>query len=156
MLFNGERIGDGSEPEVDIAVDPLEGTRLAALGMPSALAVIALSPRGTMFDPGPCVYMEKIAVGPFARGVIDISASASENLHAVAKAKGESVRDLTVVILDRERHLELIGEVTSARVNVKATTNEGMGWIGRGEAISLEGPQVSGQPILRARAGHRP
>ena len=89
---------------VDIAVDPIDGTTLTALGRGNALAVIAVSERGTMFDPGPCVYMEKVAVGPEAAGSIDITASATENLHAVAKAKGESVRDVTAVILDRHRH----------------------------------------------------
>jgi len=92
MLYNGEHIGDGSPPIVDIAVDPLEGTRLCALGMPSALAVIALAERGTMFDPGPCVYMDKIAVGPWAADVIDLDAPVAANLEAVAKAKGEKVQ----------------------------------------------------------------
>src|SRR5436305_7018207 len=92
MLFNGERIGDGSPPETDIAVDPVEGTTLTAKGRGNALSVIAVSPRGTMFDPGPCVYMEKIAVGPEAKGVIDITASPTDNLIAVAKAKAEAVR----------------------------------------------------------------
>src|SRR3954469_13649565 len=100
MLFNGERIGDGSPPETDIAVDPVEGTSLTASGLGNAISVIAVSERGTMFDPGPCFYMEKIAVGPEARGAIDIAASPTENLQSVAKAKGESVRDLTAVILE--------------------------------------------------------
>src|SRR4029450_2073844 len=103
MLFNGERIGDGSPPETDIAVDPIDGTTLTSLGRANALSVIAVSDRGTMFDPGPCVYMEKIAVGPDAVGSIDLTASPAQNLRWIAKAKGESVRDLTVVILDRER-----------------------------------------------------
>src|SRR3954467_231339 len=104
MLYNGERIGDGTPPATDIAVDPIDGTTLTALGRGNALSVIAVSERGTMFNPGPCVYMDKIAVGPEARGAIDIEAPVIDNLHAVAKAKGEGVRDLTVVILDRERH----------------------------------------------------
>src|SRR5688500_9228940 len=108
MLFNGERIGDGTPPETDIAVDPVEGTTLTSLGRGNAISVIALSERGTMFNPGPCVYMEKIAVGPEAVGAIDITKSPTENLEAVAKAKGESVRDVTAVILDRDRHKELI------------------------------------------------
>src|SRR5207237_3031100 len=95
MLYNGERIGDGTPPETDIAVDPVEGTTLTSLGRGNAISVIALSDRGTMFNPGPCVYMEKIAVGPEAAGSIDITRTATENLDAVAKAKGESVRDLT-------------------------------------------------------------
>jgi fructose-1,6-bisphosphatase II len=119
MLYNGEQIGDGTPPAVDIAVDPIDGTTLTALGRGNALAVIAMSERGTMFDPGPCFYMEKIAVGPDAAGVIDITASITDNLHAVAKAKGESVRDLTVVILDRDRHGELIAEVRAAGARVR-------------------------------------
>jgi fructose-1,6-bisphosphatase II len=120
MLFNGESIGDGTPPECDIAVDPIDGTSLTALGRGNALSVIAVSERGTMFNPGPCVYMEKIAVGPTCKGAIDITASPAENLFAVAKARGENVRDLTVVILDRDRHTELIGEVreTGARVRL--------------------------------------
>ncbi len=119
MLYNGENIGDGSPPAVDIAVDPIDGTTLTALGRGNALAVIAMSERGTMFDPGPCFYMEKIAVGPDAAGVIDIRESITENLKAVAKAKGESVRDLTVVILERDRHTDLIAEVRAAGARVR-------------------------------------
>src|SRR3954469_3256483 len=119
MLYNGEQIGDGSPPAVDIAVDPIDGTTLTALGRGNALAVIAMSERGTMFDPGSSFYMEKIAVGPDAAGSIDITASVTENLEAVAKAKGEGVRDLTVVILDRERHEDLIAEVRAAGARVR-------------------------------------
>ena len=119
MLYNGERIGDGTPPETDIAVDPVEGTTLTSLGRGNAISVIAMSERGTMFDPGPCVYMEKIAVGPEAVGAIDITASATENLHAVAKAKGESVRDVTAVILDRDRHGDLIAEVRAAGARIR-------------------------------------
>jgi fructose-1,6-bisphosphatase II len=119
MLYNGERIGDGSQPETDIAVDPVEGTTLTALGRGNAISVIAMSERGTMFNPGPCVYMEKIAVGPDAVGVVDINASVTENLHAVAKAKGESVRDVTAVILDRDRHAKLIEEVRAAGARIR-------------------------------------
>jgi fructose-1,6-bisphosphatase II len=119
MLFNGERIGDGTSIETDIAVDPIDGTTLTALGRGNAIAVIAVSERGTMFNPGPCVYMEKIAVGPEARGVIDLDRSPTENLEAVAKAKGESVRDLTAVILDRDRHEDLIAEVRAAGARVR-------------------------------------
>ena len=119
MLYNGERIGDGSPPETDIAVDPIDGTTLTAKGRGNALAVIAVSPRGTMFDPGPCVYMEKIAVGPDCIGVVDIRKSATENLHAVAKAKHESVRDVTAVILDRDRHDDLIAEVREAGARIR-------------------------------------
>ncbi len=120
MLYNGEQVGDGSPPETDIAVDPIDGTELCALGRAGALAVIAVSDRGAMFDPGPCFYMEKLAVGPEAAGAIDLNATATENLSAVAAAKGTSVRDLTVVILDRDRHRDLIAEVrnTGARVQL--------------------------------------
>src|SRR5258706_6893559 len=120
MLFNGEAIGDGSPPETDIAVDPIDGTTLTALGRGGAIAVIAVSQRGSMFDPGPCVYMEKIAVGPECAGAIDLNASVTENLHAVAKAKGESVRDVTAVILDRDRHADIIAELraTGARIRL--------------------------------------
>jgi fructose-1,6-bisphosphatase II len=119
MLYNGERVGDGSAPEVDIAVDPVEGTTLTALGRGNAISVIAMSERGTMFDPGPCVYMEKIAVGPEAASVVDITRSATQNLKAVAQAKGESVRDITAVILERERHEELIAEVRAAGARIR-------------------------------------
>src|SRR3954465_3176976 len=119
MLFNGEAIGDGTPPATDIAVDPIEGTTLTSLGRGNAISVIALSERGTMFDPGPCVYMEKIAVGPEAAGAVDITLSATENLQAVAKAKGESVRDVTAVILDRERHADLIAEVRAAGARIR-------------------------------------
>ena len=119
MLFNGEIVGDGSEPLTDVAVDPIDGTTLTALGRGNALAVIAVSDRGTMFNPGPCVYMEKIAVGPDAVGAIDITASPTQNLRWVAKAKRESVRDLTVVILDRPRHADLISEVRSTGARIR-------------------------------------
>ncbi len=119
MLFNGEKIGDGTPPLVDIAVDPIDGTTLTALGLANAIAVIAMSERGTMFNPGPCVYMEKIAVGPDAMGSIDITATPTQNLRWVAKAKGESVRDLTAVILDRPRHAALIEEVRSTGARIR-------------------------------------
>jgi fructose-1,6-bisphosphatase II len=119
MLYNGERIGDGTPPETDIAVDPVEGTTLTSLGRGNAISVIALSERGSMFNPGPCVYMEKLAVGPEATGAVDISRSITENLHAVAKAKGESVRDVTAVILDRERHADIIAEVRAAGARIR-------------------------------------
>jgi fructose-1,6-bisphosphatase II len=114
MLYNGEHVGNGEGPQVDVAVDPLEGTRLTALGQPNAIAVIAVAERGTMFFPGAAVYMEKIAVGPEGIDVIDINGSPTENVSAVAKAKGFSVRDLNVVVLERDRHDELIGELRQA------------------------------------------
>lgn len=119
MLFNGEHVGDGSQPETDVAVDPIDGTTLTAMGRGNALAVIAVSERGSMFDPGPCFYMEKIAVGPSAVGSIDVTATPTQNLKWIAKAKGESVRDLTVMILDRDRHKELIEEVRSTGARIR-------------------------------------
>lgn len=111
MLFNGEVIGNGEPPSLDIAVDPVEGTDLVAKGMPNAIATIAAAPRGTMYDPGPLFYMDKIAVGPEARDVIDINAPVKDNLEKIAQTKGMPVNDLTVVILDRPRHEGLIREV---------------------------------------------
>ena len=119
MLYNGEHIGDGTPPRVDIAVDPIDGTTLTAKGIANAIAVIALSDAGTMFDPGPCVYMEKIAVGPECVGVIDITKSATENLAAVARAKNESIHEVTAVILDRPRHDELIAEVRASGARIR-------------------------------------
>ena len=120
MLFNGEKIGDGTGAEVDVAVDPLEGTRLTALGMPNAISVIAVSQRGTMFFPGAALYMNKIAVGAEAADAIDIDATPTENLERVAEAKHVAVNDLTVVVLERDRHDDLIAELreAGARVNL--------------------------------------
>ncbi len=119
MLFNGERIGSGVPPLTDIAVDPIDGTTLTAYGQAGAIAVIAVSERGSMFNPGPCVYMDKIAVGPSAAGVIDIRRTPTENLRAIAKAKGESIRDLTAVILDRDRHNALVEEVRASGARIR-------------------------------------
>jgi fructose-1,6-bisphosphatase II len=119
MLYNGERIGDGTPPLTDIAVDPIDGTTLTAQGRGNALSVIAVAERGSMFNPGPCVYMEKMAVGPEAAGSIDITASPSQNLRWIAKAKRCSVRDLTAVILDRPRHGELIAEVRASGARIR-------------------------------------
>jgi fructose-1,6-bisphosphatase II len=119
MLFNGEEIGDGSPPQTDIAVDPIDGTTLTSLGRGNALAVIAVSERGTMFDPGPCVYMEKIAVGPEAKGRVSLELSVTENLKAVAEAKGESVREVTAVVLDRDRHEDLVAEIREAGARIR-------------------------------------
>ena len=120
MLYNGEHVGNGEGPEVDVAVDPLEGTRLTALGQPNAIAVIAVGERGSMLFPGAAVYMDKIAVGPEAADVIDIEAPAAENVRRVAEAKGMDVGDVTVVVLERDRHDALIGELreAGARVNL--------------------------------------
>ncbi len=119
MLFNGEQIGDGSPPLVDVAVDPLEGTRLTALGMPSALAVIALAERGSMFDPGPCVYMEKIAGGPEIADLLDLDRPLPETLKLVAERKGTDIRDVMVVMLDRERHQDAMRQVREAGARVR-------------------------------------
>jgi fructose-1,6-bisphosphatase II len=119
MLYNGERIGDGSPPLVDIAVDPLEGTRLTAMGMPNALSVIALSERGTMFDPGPCVYMEKIAGGPEVADLLDLDRPLPETLALVAERKGVDIRDVMVVMLDRERHHDAMRQVREAGARVR-------------------------------------
>ena len=120
MLFNNERVGAGFGPEVDVAVDPLEGTRLTALGIPGSISVIAVAERGSMFFPGAALYMEKIAVGPEAAGAIDLHLSPTENVRSVAAAKGMRVSDLTVVVLERERHDGLIEELRTAgaRVNL--------------------------------------
>jgi fructose-1,6-bisphosphatase II len=118
MLYNGEPVGDGTGTPVDVAVDPLEGTRLTALGQPNAIAVIAVAERGTMFFPGAAVYMEKIAVGPQGIDVIDINASPTENVKAVAQAKGITPRELSVVVLERDRHEALIAELREAGAKV--------------------------------------
>ena len=123
MLYNGEHVGDGSAPDVDVAVDPIDGTTLTAQGKTNALAVIAVADRGSMLDPGPSFYMEKIAVGPEAVGSIDITATATQNLRWVAKAKREEVRDLTVVILDRPRHADLISEVRASGARIRLITD---------------------------------
>jgi fructose-1,6-bisphosphatase II len=119
MLYNGEHIGDGSAPEVDIAVDPLEGTTLTAKGMPSALSVIALSPRGTMFDPGPCVYMQKLAGGPEVADLLDLDRPIGETIGLVAERREIDVRDVMVVVLDRPRHDDGIREIREAGARVR-------------------------------------
>jgi fructose-1,6-bisphosphatase II len=120
MLYNGERVGDGTPPEVDIAVDPVDGTTLTAKSLPNAIAVVALAERGTMFDPGPCVYMEKLVVGRDAADVVDFEAPVEDNLRRVAAAKGMEVTELTVCILDRPRHEEdLVGRVRQVGARIK-------------------------------------
>jgi fructose-1,6-bisphosphatase II len=118
MLFNGEEVGNGEGPEVDVAVDPLEGTRLTALGQPNAIAVIAVAERGTMLFPGAAFYMEKIAVGPRAIDVIDITRSPTENVNRVAEALGKTPREVDVVVLERDRHNDLIVELREAGARV--------------------------------------
>lgn len=118
MLFNGERLGTGEPPLVDIAVDPIDGTTLTAQGRPNAVSVVAVAEKGTLFDPKHIYYMEKIATGPEAAGVIDINASVADNIAAVAKAKKKRKEDVTVVVLDRPRHQQLVSEIraTGARI----------------------------------------
>src|SRR5215213_5894457 len=143
MLYNGEEIGDGSPPRVDIAVDPLEGTTLTARGMPSALSVIALAERGTMFDPGPVVYMEKIATGPRAADLLSLEDSLEDVVGKIAERKGGEVRDVTVVMLDRPRHDEAVaglreigagirfisdGDVAAALLSVMPNTGIDLLW----------------------------
>jgi fructose-1,6-bisphosphatase II len=123
MLYNGERVGTGNPPKVDLAVDPVEGTRLLAEGRPGALAVLAAAPSGTLFDPGPCVYMEKLVVGPEAADAIDIERPLPENLDAIAAATGREVRDLTVVMLDRERHDEAKRQIRESGARLTLITD---------------------------------
>jgi fructose-1,6-bisphosphatase II len=119
MLYNGEHVGSGDGPAVDVAVDPVDGTTLTAKALPDALAVLALAERGTMFDPGPCVYMEKLAVAEDLADVIDFEAPIADNLARVAKARGKQPDDVTVAILDRPRHQELVGEVLGTGARIK-------------------------------------
>ncbi len=147
MLYNGERVGNGSEPRTDVAVDPIDGTTLTALGRNGALSVIAVSERGTMFDPGPCYYMEKLAVGPEAVGVVDISQSPTDNLIALAKAKKTKVQDLTAIILDRDRHKDLIAEVREAGARIRLISDGDVA-----AAISTAWPE-SGVDILLGIGG---
>jgi fructose-1,6-bisphosphatase II len=123
MLFNGEEIGNGEPPEVDVAVDPLEGTRLTSVGQPNAISVIAVAERGTMFFPGAAVYMDKIAVGPEIGDVIDIDDSPSENVARAAKAKGVKPSEIAVVVLDRERNQPLIEELREVGAKVNLITD---------------------------------
>jgi fructose-1,6-bisphosphatase II len=119
MLANGERVGTGHPPEVDIAVDPIDGTTLLSKGLPNAISALAIAERGAMFNPAGIFYMEKIAVGPEVKGAIDINVSVTENLHRIAEAKRVKVEDLTVVCLDRDRHAKLINEVREAGARLK-------------------------------------
>ncbi|MFD9740789.1 class II fructose-bisphosphatase [Umezawaea sp. NPDC059074] len=118
MLYNGEEVGNGDGPDCDVAVDPIDGTTLMAKGMPNALAVLAVAERGAMFDPSAVFYMEKLAVGPEAADVIDITAPIAENIRRVAKAKHIDVTDVTVCILDRPRHEHLVHEVREAGARI--------------------------------------
>ncbi len=119
MLFNGEEVGDGTGPECDVAVDPIDGTTLTAKGMSNAVAVLAVSPRGSMYDPSAVFYMEKLVVGAEAADVVDIRAPAADNVRAVARAKGCAPEDVTVVVLDRPRHVELTEEIRATGARIK-------------------------------------
>jgi len=123
MLFNGEQVGDGSGPECDVAVDPIDGTTLTAKGMANAVSVLAVSPRGSMFDPSAVFYMDKLATGPEAADVVDIRYPVAENIAQVAKAKGSAHEDVTVVLLDRPRHEELAQEIRATGARIKFITD---------------------------------
>jgi len=119
MLYNGEKVGTGEQPAVDVAVDPIDGTTLSSRGEGNALSVVALSERGTMFDPGPCVYMEKIATGPLGAAAIDITKPIDDNVRAVAKARGMEPQDVTVTILDRDRNADAVRLVRAIGARVR-------------------------------------
>lgn len=119
MLYNGEHVGNGSAPEVDVAVDPIDGTRPLAFGRTNSIATVSIAPKGTMFNPGPFVYMNKIAVGPQAKGKIDIEAPMADNLKAIAKAAGKEVEDLTTIVLDRPRHDSLVAEIREMGARIR-------------------------------------
>jgi fructose-1,6-bisphosphatase II len=123
MLFNGEKVGDGTGPRCDVAVDPIDGTTLTAKGMSNAVSVLAVSPRGSMYDPSAVFYMEKLATGPEAAEVVDIRLPVAENIKRTAKAKGSSREDLTVVVLDRPRHDKLVDEVRASGARIKFITD---------------------------------
>jgi fructose-1,6-bisphosphatase II len=123
MLYNGEKVGSGSGPECDVAVDPIDGTTLTAKGMTNAISVLAVSPRGSMYDPSAVFYMEKLVTGPEAAAVVDIRYPVSENIHQVAKAKGSAPEDVTVVLLDRPRHEELAREIRDTGARIKFITD---------------------------------
>lgn len=147
MLYNGERLGTGEPPQVDIAVDPIDGTRLLSLGRPGSLSVVALSERGTMYAPGKIVYMDKIAVGPQAKGAIDIHAPVADNLRAIARAKGKDMDDLTIVVLDRPRHEKLIADIRTCGARIKLITD---GDISGGLMAATEG---TGMDVLMGVGG---
>jgi fructose-1,6-bisphosphatase II len=123
MLFNGERVGDGSGPECDVAVDPIDGTRLTAMGMNNALSVLAVAERGSMYDPSAVFYMDKLVTGPEAADVVDIRLPVAENIRLVAKAKNSDIHDVTVVLLDRERHQALATEIRETGARIKFLTD---------------------------------
>ncbi len=123
MLYNGETVGDGTGPKVDVAVDPIDGTTLTAKGMNNAVAVMAVAPRGSMYDPSAVFYMEKLATGPEAADVVDIRLPVAENIRRLAKAKGSAAEDITVVVLDRPRHAQLVADVRATGARIKFITD---------------------------------
>ncbi|RQD73883.1 class II fructose-bisphosphatase [Desulfonatronospira sp. MSAO_Bac3] len=123
MLYNGESLGTGNGPGMDVAVDPVEGTKLLAYGRPNAISVVALAPRGTMYDPGPAFYMQKIAVPSQARDHVDINAPVKDNLRAIAASLGKSVDDLVVFVLDKPRHKQLIEDIRQAGARIQLHTD---------------------------------
>ncbi|MEW6226456.1 MAG: class II fructose-bisphosphatase [Chloroflexota bacterium] len=147
MLYNGEQVGDGNGPDCDVAVDPVDGTTLTAKGMSNAIAVMAVAPRGTMYDPSAVFYMDKIATGPEAAGVVDISAPVAENIRAVAKAKGMAPSDVTVVVLDRPRHEGLVREIREVGARIRFIQD---GDVAGGIAAARPG---SGMDILMGTGG---
>lgn len=149
MLYNGERVGNGEGPAVDVAVDPIDGTRLLSKGMGNALSVVAAAERGTMFDPGAAVYMDKLAVGPEGADVIDLAAGPEENVRRVAKAKGVDAEDISVVILDRDRHEELVGKVRASGARVRFITDGDV-------AGAIQAASPSGQADLLMGIGGTP
>jgi fructose-1,6-bisphosphatase II len=123
MLFNGEHVGDGTGPDCDVAVDPIDGTTLTAKGMTNAISVMAVAPRGSMYDPSAVFYMEKLVTGPEAADVVDIRYSVAENIQQVAKAKGSTPEDVTVVLLDRPRHQQIVEEIRATGARIKFITD---------------------------------
>src|SRR6478609_6129651 len=123
MLYNGEQVGDGTGPECDVAVDPIDGTTLTAKGMTNAISVLAVSPRGSMYDPSAVFYMEKLVTGPEASDVVDIRYPIAENIHQVAKAKGSAPEDVTVVLLDRPRHDDIASQIRATGARIKFITD---------------------------------
>jgi fructose-1,6-bisphosphatase II len=119
MLYNGEEVGDGTGPECDVAVDPIDGTTLAAKGMTNAISVMAVAPRGSMYDPSAVFYMEKLVTGPEAADVVDIRYPVAENIHQIAKAKGSTPEDVTVVLLDRPRHQDIVDQIRATGARIK-------------------------------------
>lgn len=147
MLFNGEHLGSGTEPLLDLAVDPIDGTRPLALGLWNSVCTVALAPRGSMYNPGPALYMQKIAVGPEARDVIDLDAPVKDNLQRIARARGEKLEDLVVVILDRPRHEQLIQEVRAAGARIRLIPDGDVG------GALMTGLPDSGMDVLMGIGG---